>query len=329
MQSQSSERRVSFLPRGLRQTTRFLVREFQSPIVIKDQNYYRDKSWENSYLASGKLRELYCTKELQRAESMRLLKHQMKLEEAEAKEVYREQLSMQSRKGNIVRHMNRVTLRNRLQTLSRQRIGDSSFEGNAKLLKEYKNSELSSDSSKMRKATQVASFDKAGTNGLQFMIQKREQTFNSNDCAKQVSSLLKMADSNTANRDRCFAAISTKKCPQNDTQCSTTETPCSTNLTSTRAHCTRVSGSRFQLTDLANRSEQEQLILNRTPSSIQSSRVATKANLGCCSAGNDEFFDPKALAREIDAFEKYLSMEKQTQKCVYFPQITLIGRPKR
>lgn len=109
--------------------SRFIEDVHQDRVLIKDHNYFKDKTWNNSYLASGKIYNFYHKKENQLLEKQKQIKEETRTETFEAKNAYFEQNAIKNRESALKSFNNLTCQRTHLQKNSSQPILDKHLKG--------------------------------------------------------------------------------------------------------------------------------------------------------------------------------------------------------
>ena len=115
--------------------SRYIENKNGELVLIKDQNYFNDFSWNNSYLASGKMYDLYHKQENDLKEKQNIRKEEMKTEELEAKNDYLENLAINNRYNALKSISKLAKMRKDLQESSSQPVHDKQCEGFENLIK--------------------------------------------------------------------------------------------------------------------------------------------------------------------------------------------------
>lgn len=122
----SSPSRRPFSPSA---TSRFIEDAQHTRILVKDQNYFRDKTWNNSYLASGKIYSFYHNKENELLQRQAELKERMRQEQSEARRELFDQRATQHRKTALKSLMSVTRTRMDVQVGASQPVLDGHFDG--------------------------------------------------------------------------------------------------------------------------------------------------------------------------------------------------------
>lgn len=111
------------------ETSRFVEETGKDKVLIKDHNYFRDRSWNNSYLASGKIYSFYHNKENELLKKQAELKEEMRLEQAEAIKGAFEERAIANRQQALNSLMAVTRQRMNVQIGANQPVLDAHFEG--------------------------------------------------------------------------------------------------------------------------------------------------------------------------------------------------------
>lgn len=115
-------------------TGRFMCNLSKEKFLVKDQNYFRDKTWNNSYLSGEKCFKLYHEKENKLKENCDKFEKDIHLAELQGKQTYHESFAMQSREKSLQSYLHLIKQRENLQKMSNQPIKDQSLQRTTFLL---------------------------------------------------------------------------------------------------------------------------------------------------------------------------------------------------
>lgn len=111
------------------ETSRFVEDCGKDKVLIKDYNFFRDRSWNNSYLASGKIYSFYHNKENELLKKQADLREEMRLEQAEAVKGVFEERAVANRHMALNSLAAVARQRMNVQIAANQPVLDSHFEG--------------------------------------------------------------------------------------------------------------------------------------------------------------------------------------------------------
>ena len=110
-------------------TSRFIEDGQNNKVLVKDQNYYRDRTWNNSYLASGKIYAFYHQKENKLRKQQADLKEERRLQEAFARQTLFEFKATVNRQAALTALEKVAKNRVELQKEAHQPVLDGHFGG--------------------------------------------------------------------------------------------------------------------------------------------------------------------------------------------------------
>lgn len=116
-------------------TSKFIEDAAKTRILVKDHNYFRDRTWNNSYLASGKIFSFYHQKENELIQRQADLKERMRWQQFEARNAMFEERAILNREAALSSLQNVTRQRMTLQKEASQPVMDTHLEGISRLRK--------------------------------------------------------------------------------------------------------------------------------------------------------------------------------------------------
>lgn len=114
-------------------TSRFIEDAQSNKVLVKDHNYFRDRTWNNSYLASDKIYSFYHQKENKLHKKQAELKEERRAQEAMARQTLFEIKALANRQAALASLEKVAKHRVELQRDSHQPVLDKHFGGIARL----------------------------------------------------------------------------------------------------------------------------------------------------------------------------------------------------